>query len=162
MTVQLLKIELMKTTILMTLLCIGLSIGTSAQTKMIAHRSHSGPTADFSPAGDDNFGNPPMHMDTLIRLSDTAIVEIMSYGYGDAPQRDTVYNHPYFNKPGISMEEIQSMYPRFTVFIGFENLPMKKKIDIAPRTNSLYLLGFVLCAMGGAYVFGPKVRFRKN
>jgi len=145
------------------LLSIGFYTCGFAQTKMIAHKSHSGLPADFTLAGDDNYGNPPMHMDTLIWLSDTSIIEIMSYGYGDTPRRDTVYNHPYFSRPGISLEEIQSMYPNYTVFIGFEKQAQRqRKMKPEPQKNSLYLLGFVLLAIGGTYVFGKDLRFLKK
>lgn len=152
----------MKTT-WMLLLSICLYTAGFAQTKMIAHKSHSGLPADFSLEGDDNYGNPPMHMDTLIWLSDTSIVEIMSYGYGDTGRRDTVYNHPYFNRPGISLEEIQSMYPNYTVFIGFDKKAKEQRaLPNQPKKNSLYLLGFLLFAFGGTYVFGKDLRLRKK
>lgn len=36
-----------------------ISVSSFAQTKLIAHRSHSGSNATFSAAGLDNFGLPP-------------------------------------------------------------------------------------------------------
>jgi hypothetical protein len=93
----------------------------SAQTKIIAHKSHSGNTRTFSKGyqkmlfdiGSSNFGHAPQRivkrarLDSLIFLTDTSQVMVTSYSCTKntnnqssiwKPGRDTVYNHPLFSK----------------------------------------------------------------
>lgn len=98
----------------------------TAQTKLIAHKSHSGSAANFSKAlnknlfniGESNFGMAPQrhvrnsNLDTVKLLSPTVAVMVTSescywedYGGGDRSNgqlwsagTDTVYDHPVFNR----------------------------------------------------------------
>lgn len=98
-----------------------LTLATEAQTKRIAHLSHSGSLDFFSPKGDDSFGLPPMTIDSLIFLNDTTMVQISSIGGDWHVQKDTIINHPLLVDEAISVDSMRSYY-RFgnTSFIGFE------------------------------------------
>src|SRR5689334_2473893 len=99
------------------------SFSAIAQTKLIAHKSHSGSNGEFRIAysadhvelGNSNFGRGPeplvrtASLDSLIFLSDTVAVMVTSEvcKNPDYPRRastkwrsgkDTVYNHPLFTK----------------------------------------------------------------
>ena len=102
----------------------------SAQTKMIAHKSHSGSSANFArvtPGGlfdDDgsNYGQAPeptirtAQLDSVIWLSDSLVVMITSEfckrQYQPKPRlwragRDTLVNHPLYSG-GFSLAEIKN------------------------------------------------------
>lgn len=130
----------------------------SAQTKQIAHKSHSGSSNEFfSSDYVDNFGLPPQEIDSIIILKNKCIVEVMKYPRFFS--RDTVCEHPYFTQ-NYSEDKIRSMYPAEVVFIGFENYkPSKKVKKVTKRTSrsgSLhYFAILVLLGMGAAYIFQP-------
>lgn len=140
------------------LLCL---LAISAQTKQIAHKSHSGGRNEFfSSDYQDNFGLPPQEIDSIIILKNTCVVEVMKYPrfFG----RDTVCDHPYFTQ-GYTEDKIRSMYPSDVVFIGFENYKTSKKLKKAAakktsRTGSLHYLAILaFLGMGALYVFNPKI-----
>lgn len=142
----------MKTTVLITGLLIAGSL--SAQTKLIAHKSHSGNAASFSEMSGGNFGIDPSRIDTIIRIAPNCIVEINNFGW-----RDTVYNHPYYTKPGVTLEEIKANYPPYVIFVGFDNPPsktVKPRKSTPVKKNSLYLLAFLLTGIGSIYTLSPK------
>lgn len=103
----------------------------NAQTKVIAHKSHSGNTHTFSKGyqkmlfdiGSSNFGHAPQkiikraRLDSLIFLTDTSQVLVTSYSCTKntntqssiwKPGRDTVYNHPLFSKK-YSLDSIKTV-----------------------------------------------------
>ncbi|MEZ4887517.1 MAG: hypothetical protein R3E32_22480 [Chitinophagales bacterium] len=98
-----------------------------AQTKIIAHKSHSGKPSTFNVFSAHNFGITPIIItDTVIRVTDSIFVAVMHEEFSKSTWRDTVsYNeqtknyysrHYYFGK---SLEVLQAEMPN-TVFIGFE------------------------------------------
>lgn len=124
----------MKTSFLVIcLFAFGFSFG---QTKIIAHKSHSGDGTSIASEKDGNFGLPPERLDSVIKISDSCIVEINNFGW-----RDTVYNHPYFIKSGASRSELESRYPNVK-FVGFDKPKSGKKHP--EKKGSLYLLAFLM------------------
>ncbi|TND01484.1 MAG: hypothetical protein FD123_4255 [Bacteroidetes bacterium] len=102
-----------------------------AQTKRIAHKSHSGSDAAFSNAGHDDFGNPPPRADTLIWINDSTVVQVDRW----YRSRDTIVNHHYFQDPKVSLDSLKKIYPR-TVFVGFENKKAPGKKEKNVKRNS--------------------------
>lgn len=112
------------------------------QTKIIALKSHSGDASALSAEKDGNFGIAPTKIDTIVRISDTCIVEINNFGW-----RDTVYNHPYFSKPGVTMEEIKAHYPARVIFIGFDKPVKNQKASSKlpkEKKGNLYLIALLI------------------
>ena len=124
------------------------------QTKLIAHKSHSGVASTFFADGFDNFGRAPRefvmtsHLDSVIFVSDSVAVMVTSVctrnQYNKAepktekqwrPGRDTVYNHPLFTQQNQldSIKNVLDQNYHFTnpmdsaVFIGFDNVKPKVK-----------------------------------
>lgn len=78
----------MKKFILPTLVLVFACTQTQAQTKRIAHRSHSGSDAHFSLSGADNFGNPPEDWKTRhVPVADTAKAGAQTNGKTDKTVR---------------------------------------------------------------------------
>ncbi len=118
---------IMKNTILLNsfILCLFIlwNISTQAQTKIIAHKSHSGKMETFSAKGDGNFGEiePPMKIDTIIKISDTSVVQISRMGWHHEDVMrivDTIYNHGICNKPDVTIAHLKKYYPK-TKLLGF-------------------------------------------
>ena len=99
-----------------------LSIGLFAQTKIIAHKSHSGKPNTFNiNNSSDNFGLPSSYIDTIFKISDTCVLEVGWNGY--ERKRNIVCHHPCCNNPKISLDSLKKIYPNI-ILIGFE--PGKK------------------------------------
>jgi len=90
------------------------------QTKMIAHKSHSGKAKTFSIKGNDNFGLPSHQktIDSIIKISQKKII-VISHNYGI--ERDTmeITAHPYFKDSKLSFDSIKKAHPTVK-FIGFK------------------------------------------
>lgn len=147
-----------------------LSTHLQAQTKIIAHKSHSGKAATFNIHSSHNFGWVPiMVLDTLVRLSDSVYVEIMHERTFNNIEKDTVVHNAntknYYRQfvyIGKSLEELKADYPQ-TVFIGFEEAQQKPKkkfqflhqelipIDKQDQNNSNDLIFWLF---GGIFLFG--------
>ena len=89
------------------------------QTKMVAHRSHSGSIETFDAAGEGNFGNPPNQQEfqvlrKVVRISDSSAIEVYDL------HQDTMYNHHFWNNPKIRLDSLQKMFPDIS-FEGFED-----------------------------------------
>ena len=80
--------------------------------------------ATFSIDNESHFGMPAYTIDTIIKYSDTSVIEI---GHLIGPVRDTVINHPYCNNPNVSLDSMKKMYPRSVVFVGFEKEKKHKR-----------------------------------
>jgi hypothetical protein len=108
-------------------LCL-LLFNTTAQTKIIAHKSHSGTSEAFSASDDDNFGLSPefqSRLDTVIKLTNNRVIEIFHIPAYENSERivDTMTNHPVFNNPEVSLDSMKKRYPNVE-FIGFDQ-PVK-------------------------------------
>ena len=127
----------MKNIILVTFIALNLSI--FGQTKIIALKSHSGNSESVENERDGNFGISPVRLDTVVKIGPNCIVEIDNRG-----GRDTVFEHPSFLNPNITIQELQKQYPRIK-FVGFEkDWKESNGLKTKPRMGSLYLFGILM------------------
>jgi hypothetical protein len=139
------------------LLCCSAAI---AQTKLIAHKSHSGSMATFTTAfnnnlfdmGESNFGEPALErrytIDSIIlRPDDSAIVisSIKELWWGTPksqiefkPGRDTLYNHPLLSKRHSKDSIAVKVYTKNLedpVLVNYDNDNFKKNSLPAVHNN---------------------------
>ena len=135
-----------------------------AQTKIIAHKSHSGKPATFNIHSTHNFGlTPIITTDTVIHVSDSVFVAIMSEEFSKSSWRDTVKysakNKRYYLRHiflGKSLDELKEEMPN-TVFIGFEegqqhqgqnqNFHQQQIEYLQPKKNSTDNMWWILLAL---------------
>jgi len=132
------------------ILCIQ-NIGVS-QTKVIAHKSHSGNMALFSTvAGPDNIGemmidlnekltarplNPLLFIDkslvdSLIKITDSSLIQISKIPVQDSliRQIDTIVYYPFeTDVKNLPTQDLKSYYPPEVIFIGFDSLKEEEPI----------------------------------
>ena len=130
------------------LIAIILSYNIFGQTKLIAHKSHSGNMAYFSPLkGPDNLGETPemieawklknieyeIPKDSLIKISDCVVILKQHDFYQPSSVRiDTIINHPLINNNSITADSLKRLIPD-AVFIGFDSLKAENsKVDTLP------------------------------
>lgn len=122
---------------------------------MIALKSHSGDSKSLSSETDGNFGISPVRLDSVVKIGPKCIVEIDNYG-----GRDTIYEHPAFLNPNITLEELKKQYPRIK-FVGFEkDWKESNGLKTKPRKGSLYLFGILM--VGVLISQWRKKKFIKN
>lgn len=109
----------MKQSILFFLLCFIVAFSALAQTSAVAHKSHSGTSISIPEPLDGGFGNPPDELTKIIFLNDTAIIEVRQRWGSKAEVWDTVWNHPVFCKPGVTLDSLKKRYPDLE-FKGFK------------------------------------------
>ncbi|MES2284423.1 MAG: hypothetical protein V4547_01960 [Bacteroidota bacterium] len=115
--------------VVLAILIIGGNVNAFCQTKMIAHKSHSGKNNTFSPNSNSsgNFGNYYyVRTDSVVKISDKAIVTFISdYDTGTrvAGKKDTVYGD--YSK--ISIDRLRALYPLPIKLVGFEEAEVRKK-----------------------------------
>ncbi len=129
-----------------------------SQTKLIAHKSHSGKTGSFRTAmvvnssdlDFSNYGLPPKRysykIDTIRYVSDSISILTRSVTHNESIvsfQVDTIHNHPLLTK-ATSTDDIKKDLERYFLFsnpvdsiafIGFNknsNVPKKTKKNFAP------------------------------
>jgi hypothetical protein len=134
----------MNVRVLFGLFCSLASFVLFSQTAEISAKSHHSSVVSDEV---DNFGLPPMQIDTIIFLNDSVLVEVSSHGFGRS-YYDTVVNHPYLM--GKKPEEIRSYFPVNTVFIGLEKSQKSRK-------NNLWIVAILLLGFGIFYVRQGKV-----
>jgi hypothetical protein len=117
--------------IFLTLALLSITIGTTfSQTKMIAHKSHSGKNktfnADFST---NNFGIEPTltRVDSIRKISKSTIILYTTLG------ADTVNDPKYASLPVDSLRKIYSAGSQRIKFIGFEKKKATKKPASIPK-----------------------------
>lgn len=115
----------------------------TAQTKIIALKSHSGDMTALKDEKDGNFGIAPTRLDSVIKIGANCVVEINNFGF-----RDTVYEHPYFLNPDVSLQELKQRFPRIH-FVGFDKewKPNTKKKSKSSK-STLYFFGLTLSFWG--------------
>jgi hypothetical protein len=138
---------MIKTSFLLLLL---FPVALSAQTALIAHKSHSGNAKNFKtsfsgsfgriePPG--NFGEPPARMLAVTKLSDTTVLMKNERWWGSNEfSQDTIYHHPIFNDPNITVDSLKKMFGQNVEFTNFE--PKKKNeeeqnnaLPVSPNDN---------------------------
>ena len=105
----------------------------SAQTAIIAHKSHSGTAATFAFADPGNFGLPPTRLVRVTKVSDTSV--IMTNSRGGSERNDTIYYHPVFSDPNITVDSMQKLYYDEVEFKGFDKKPSKEKTKAKSASN---------------------------
>jgi len=150
-----------------------------AQTTIIAHKSHSGTLSTFAYAPSGNFGEPPPRLVSVTKINDTTIIQhINDMGF---IYDDTIYNHPIFSDPNMSVDTMQKMYYHAVEFKGFEKkivepvmeetLPAKQKAEpdqgktrdkkaSTPKKRKSNL--FVLWIIGGGTFTGAMLLSRRR
>jgi hypothetical protein len=113
-----------------------------AQTKLVAHRSHSGTAATFSSREEGNFGwiEPRQILKKVIRLSDTTAIEVFDVG------RDTTVRHPYWNNPRIRLDSLKKLFPDIS-FEGFESTSVTAEAPSDRGTLPLVVLSVGVSAV---------------
>ena len=118
----------------------------TAQTKLIAHKSHSGRAESFTAANySDNFGIKTPSIKAIKLIKNNCIVEIPYNG-----PNDTVCDHPNFTGQ-YTLDEIKAFYPKNTEFIGFEGKFLNTALPENPKKNSFHWI-VLLFFLGGAGV----------
>lgn len=100
------------------LFVLGLLIKSTAQTELIAFKSHIGSMAYFKTSGVDNLRAPPRIMYSIIFISDSTIIEYSSWdlqGRDDLAISDTVVNHPICKVPKTSLDSLKGIYYRIVI-----------------------------------------------
>lgn len=121
-------------TLLLLIALMGTSSLAFAQTKMIAHKSHSGKVGTFSIRGEGNFGLGPMKIaEKVEKLSDTTLVEIGRWnevGYnGEGTYRDTmkIEDYEYFRMDRNYDLEARKIRYEHIEFVGFTEEELRLK-----------------------------------
>lgn len=132
-----------------------IALATSAQTDVIALKSHSGKTTEIHHEN-SNFGlDESMLIDSVIYIGHNCYVEIRN-AWDNFQSRDTICDNPYFKEHGYSHESAVKAYRSRTVIIGFK----KPKTTIDParnwnRTNNTYLFVGALFLLSLLYIVRP-------
>ena len=145
----------MKNLILVTLILI--SYSTTAQTKLIAHKSHSGTSENFSAENyPDNFGlrEPYFPVYKVKLLPNNCVVE-----YREQKRNDTICDHPYYSGR-YTLDQIKTFYPENIEFIGFEKKFFNDSIPVPtkPIKNEFYLFVFFFLSGSGFLFMYKKAR----
>jgi len=131
---------------LVLLLCVFAFCLSNAQTKIIAHKSHSGSRQSFKADGLDNFGidmrmyRKRSRTVSITKIADTLFVfknhiTIPFYSnIQDSFELDTVYSHQLLENPAIDRDSLQKLFQQAEL-IGFkknkepifDSLPAEKK-----------------------------------
>lgn len=131
------------------LILLFLSYAAITQTKLIAHKSHSGNSENFSAENySDNFGlvEPYFPVTKLKLLPNNCVVQ-----YREHKLNDTLCEHPYFSGK-YTLEQIKKFYPENTEFIGFEKNFFNDSVPVKPIKNKFYLFIFFFL-LGSSFLF---------
>lgn len=102
-------------------------IAASAQTALIAHKSHSGNAKSFGASFSSNFGGimppgnfgaPPARMIAVTKLSDSTVV--MKNDKWGGFSEDTIYHHPILSDPNITVDSLKKIFGEDVEFTNFE------------------------------------------
>jgi hypothetical protein len=147
-----------------------------AQTRLIAHKSHSGGSESYRFETAGNFGNyePPVTLKQVEKINDTTV--ILTQETMGKESTDTIYHHPIFSNPNMTAASLKRGYYKDVKFKNFDpkkqheapasvapvSNPKKKKKHVPARIradNSLLLLllgGGVFVGMGLITTIGRK------
>lgn len=132
---------------LILIIFIGLAYFSFGQTELIAYKSHSGDLEKFNDGGYENLGIPPLRIDTIVILNDSTIIEISSRHWSGRPGfcvKDTVVNHPMYQKSSDYKKLKGTYYDTSIVFINYDTLSAKEKKRMAKKQkkeNSVFPVG---------------------
>jgi hypothetical protein len=98
-----------------------------AQTAIIAHKSHSGTSADFFIDPSTNFGIPSPQLVQVIRLNDSTSIEVYD-NYHGYYEYDTVYNNLFYSNYNLDLDSIaKSPYHYKVEYLNFKKSPKSLK-----------------------------------
>ena len=101
------------------------------QTGLIAHKSHSGSAKSYVFAEFGNFGEPGPILRIVQKINDTIVVMVSdNMGFISS---DTVYNHPLFSNPNLTIDSLKKSY----YDSGIEFINFGKKIVDDESQNAL-------------------------
>ena len=107
-----------------------ISFLSGAQTGLIAHKSHSGSEESYVFAEFGNFGGPeisPLQLSlptfslyptSIEKINDTTVIFIRTFQ--DAISKDTIYNHPLFSDPNMTVDSLKKSFFNDVEFTNFE------------------------------------------
>jgi hypothetical protein len=91
----------------------------TAQTDVIALKSHSGNPSEINQEN-SNFGlDESMFIDSVIYIGEDCYIEVRN-AWGNFQSRDTICDNTYFKEHGYSYESASKMYRNNTVLVGFK------------------------------------------
>lgn len=102
-----------------------LTASLQAQTRLIAHKSHSGGAESYRFETAGNFGNyePQVTLKEVEKINDTTVV-LTQESMGRISQ-DTIYHHPVFSDPNMTVDSLKKGYYEDVKFKNFD--PKKQK-----------------------------------
>jgi len=107
-----------------------------AQTAIIAHKSHSGSTADFFIDPSTNFGIASPQLVQVIRINDSTSIEVYDT-YRGYYEYDTVYKNPTYANYNLDLDSIaQSPYHRKVEYLNFKK--SSKSLKPKPPRNQIH------------------------
>lgn len=140
---------------ILSILTLFIGVSLTAQTNIIANKSHSGDLnlLNYETA---NFGlDGSMLIDSVIYIGGDCIVEVRN-AWGNFQSRDTICDNFYFKEHGYTHESAVAAYQRKTVIVGFKKT--NKLIDNSKNWNRMngvfWLVGIMLIA-SLIYVYNP-------
>ena len=112
-----------------------ISFLSGAQTGLIAHKSHSGSAKCYVFAEFGNFGGPQIPIHPMItampiinfyptsieKINDTTVIFIGTFL--DSIRKDTIYNHPLFSDPNMTVDSLKKSY---FIDVEFKNFDKKE------------------------------------
>jgi hypothetical protein len=110
------------------------SLASLAQTKAIAHKSHSGKINTMNKGTRDNFGLNPdhykLHVDSIERISPTLILFYKQSYRDEGVLRDSIFLNTNPNNLVTVLDSLKKVYPK-AKFKGFDTAVRSKKKNIA-------------------------------
>jgi hypothetical protein len=103
----------------------GFVLSTSAQTAIIAHKSHSGTASDFSAEVFGNFGIPSRKIQQVIYLNDSTTLNVYTR-FGDDFETDTIHA-PISYKLNIDSIKKANPYLQNVEYVNFKHSPKSAK-----------------------------------
>jgi hypothetical protein len=119
---------------------ISFSMVLQAQTKKIAHKSHSGSEANFIAANYlDNLGDPPMmFVDKIVRITDTIALQYCSRFKGSYSRQDTIkYQDDFYETDSVKLLS-DTVAVKFSS--GYFNKVQKTDTIISDKNKLRYLI----------------------
>jgi hypothetical protein len=113
----------------------GFVLSTSAQTAIIAHKSHSGTASDFSAEVFGNFGIPSRKIQQVIYLNDSTTLNVYTR-FGDDFETDTIHA-PISYK--LNIDSIKKVHPYLqnVEYVNFKYSPKSAKSKIPLKIPEL-------------------------
>lgn len=93
---------------ILTVIFAGSALLATAQTPLIAHKSHSGAAADFFIDPNTNFGDPGPQLIQIVRLNDSTYIEVYN-SFSGMTYHDTIYKSSPFKHYQKNVDSIYQL-----------------------------------------------------